>query len=107
MARKVNNEEFNIEEFDFEALSKDIFGNDVTTAKLNPDIQGKIFAVIGGNNTGKTTQCARMVKNCFLLPLEKGTNALGRGTQILKTSNWADVKKHVARLTNDKTLLKA
>lgn len=107
MARKVNNEEFNIEEFDFEALSKDIFGNDVTTAKLNPDIQGKIFAVIGGNNTGKTTQCARMVKNCFLLPLEKGTNALGRGTQILRTSNWADVKKHVARLTNDKTLLKA
>ena len=107
MARKVNNEEFNIEEFDFEALSKDIFGNDVTTAKLNPDIQGKIFAVIGGNNTGKTTQCAKMVKNCFLLPLEKGTNALGRGTQILRTSNWADVKKHVARLTNDKTLLKA
>ena len=48
-----------------------------------------------------------MVKNCFLLPLEKGTNALGRGTQILRTSNWADVKKHVARLTNDKTLLKA
>ena len=40
MARKVNNEEFNIEEFDFEALSKNIFGNDVTTAKLNPDIQG-------------------------------------------------------------------
>ena len=27
--------------------------------------------------------------------------------QILRTSNWADVKKHVARLTNDKTLLKA
>ena len=107
MARKVNNEEFNIEEFDFEALSKDIFGNDVTTAKLNPDIQGKIFAVIGGNNTGKTTQCARMVKNCFLLPLEKGTNALGKGTQILRTSNWADVRKHVARLTNDKMLLKA
>ena len=56
MARKVKQEEFNLEEFDFEAISKGIFGNDVTTAKLNPDIQGKIFAVIGGYNTGKTTQ---------------------------------------------------
>lgn len=103
---KDNVMDFNLEDFNFEELSSEIFGDNVTTAKLNPDLQGKIFAVYGTNNTGKTTQCAKMVKNSFLIPFEKGVNAL-TGTQILKTSNWADAKRHVRMLTTNKKLLNA
>lgn len=109
MARKTKKETevFNLEDFNFEELSADIFGDSVTTAKLNPDLQGKIIAVYGDNNTGKTTQCAKMVKLSYLMPLEQGSNALGSGTQILKTSGWADIRKHTRTLTTNKKLLSA
>lgn len=99
--------DFNLEDFNFEELSSDVFGNSVTTAKLNPDLQGKIFAIYGENNTGKTTQAAKMVQNSFLIPVEQGSNALGKGTQILKTSGWADIRKHTRTLTTNKKLLGA
>jgi len=98
--------DFNLEDFNFDALAGDVFGDDVTTAKLNPDLQGKIFLVTGNNNTGKTSQCAKMVKNSFILPFEPGSNAL-TGTKILKLSKWADVRKHFRKLTTDKRLLGA
>ena len=104
---KDNVMDFNLEEFDFESLSSEIFGDNVTTAKLNPDLQGKIFAVYGANNSGKTTQCAKFVKFSYIIPFERGVNALGKGTQILKTSNWADAKKHTRMLTTNKKLLAA
>ena len=98
---------FNLDDFDFEELASDIFGDDVTTAKLNPDLQGKVILVYGANNTGKTRQAASLVKNSFLIPLEQGTNALGGKTQILRTAGWADAKKHVRKLTTNKKLLAA
>lgn len=104
---KDNVMDFNLEEFDFESLSSEIFGDNVTTAKLNPDLQGKILAVYGANNAGKTTQCAKFVKFSYIIPFERGVNALGKGTQILKTSNWADAKKHTRMLTTNKKLLAA
>ena len=104
---KDNVMDFNLEDFDFESLSSEIFGDNVTTAKLNPDLQGKIFAVYGANNSGKTTQCAKFVKFSYIIPFERGVNALGKGTQILKTSNWADAKKHTRMLTTNKKLLAA
>ena len=99
--------DFILEDFNFEELSSDIFGDDVTTAKLNPDLQGKVILVYGNNNTGKTKQAASLVKNAFLIPLEQGTNALGGKTQILRTGGWADAKKHVRKLTTNKKLLAA
>ena len=108
MAREKRQEvEFDLENFNFAELSSDVFGNAVTTAKLNPDLQGKIFAIYGENNTGKTTQAAKMVQNSFLIPAEQGANALGKGTQILKTSGWADIRKHTRTLTTNKKLLAA
>ena len=38
---------FNLDDFNFEELASDIFGDDVTTAKLNPDLQGKVILVYG------------------------------------------------------------
>ena len=99
--------DFNLEDFNFEELSSDIFGDDVTTAKLNPDLRGKVILVYGNNNTGKTKQAASLVKNAFLIPLEQGTNALGGKTQILRTGGWADAKKHVRKLTTNKKILAA
>lgn len=98
---------FNLDDFNFEELASDIFGDDVTTAKLNPDLQGKVILVYGANNTGKTRQAASLVKNSFLIPLEQGTNALGGKTQILRTGGWADAKKHVRKLTTNKKLIQA
>lgn len=99
--------EFNLEDFNFEEIAGDIFGDDVTTAKLNPDLQGKVILIYGENNTGKTKQAANMVQKSFLIPLEQGTNALGGGTQILRTGGWADAKKHARKLATNKTLLAA
>lgn len=104
---KDNVMDFNLEEFDFEAIAGDIFGEDVTTAKLNPDLQGKVILIYGENSVGKTKQASRMVQKSFLIPLEQGTNALGGGTQILRTGGWADAKKHARKLATNKTLLKA
>lgn len=104
---KDKNVQFNLEDFDFETLAGDIFGEDVTTAKLNPDLQGKVILIYGENNTGKTKQAANMVAKSFLIPLEQGTNALGGGTQILRTGGWADAKKHARKLSTNKTLLQA
>lgn len=106
MVKKAQTTEVEVLDFDFDALSSDVFGDDVTTAKLNPDLQGKIFLVYGANNTGKTTQCAKMVKNSFILPFEQGTNAL-TGTKILKTGSWADAKRHYRKLTTNKQLASA
>ena len=67
MARVNKNDmEFNFDDFDFDSLASDAFGTSVITAKLNPSIQGKVFTVYGNNNTGKTKQCSRMVKNSFI-----------------------------------------
>ena len=108
MARKDKKEvEFNLDDFNFEELSNDIFGNSVTTAKLNPDLQGKVILIYGANNTGKTRQAAKLVSNSFLIPLEQGTNALGGRTQILRTGGWADAKNHARKLTTNKKLLSA
>lgn len=99
--------DFNLEDFDFEAIASDIFGGDVTTAKLNPDLQGKVILIYGENSVGKTKQAAKLVQKSFLIPLEQGTNALGGGTQILRTGGWADAKKHARKLATNKTLIKA
>ena len=99
--------EFTLEDFNFEELSGDIFGDSVTTAKLNPELTGKVILIYGNNNTGKTKQAAALVPNSFLIPLEQGTNALGGKTQILRTGGWADVKKHARTLTTNKKLLAA
>ena len=99
--------EFTLEDFNFEELSGDIFGDSVTTAKLNPELTGKVILIYGNNNTGKTKQAAALVPNSFLIPLEQGTNALGGKTQILRTGGWADVKKHARKLTTNKKLLAA
>lgn len=107
MAKDKNTMEFNLEDFNFEELSSEIFGESVTTAKLNPDLQGKVILIYGQNNTGKTRQAASLVPNSFLIPLEQGTNALGGKTQILRTGGWADAKKHVRTLTRNKKLLAA
>lgn len=107
MARVNKNEmEFNFDDFDFDSLASDAFGTSVITAKLNPSIQGKVFTVYGNNNTGKTKQCSRMVKNSFIIPLEAGTNGIS-GNKILRTASWADFRKHVRTLTSNKQMLKA
>ena len=107
MAREKQMEEFNMDDFNFEELAGDIFGDSVTTAKLDASLQGKVILVYGANNTGKTKQAANMVKNSFIIPLERGTNAIGTKAQILRTSGWADAKKHVRTLTTNKKLLAA
>ena len=107
MAREKQMEEFNMDDFNFEELAGDIFGDSVTTAKLDPTLQGKVILVYGANNTGKTKQAANMVKNAFIIPLERGTNAIGTKAQILRTSGWADAKKHARTLTTNKKLLAA
>ena len=107
MAKDNKQMDFNLEDFDFAELAGDIFGGSVTTAKLNPDLQGKVILIYGANNTGKTKQAANMVKNSFIIPLERGTNAIGTGAQILRTNGWADAKTHVRKLTTNKKLLAA
>ena len=107
MAREKQMEEFNMDDFNFEELAGDIFGDSVTTAKLDPSLQGKVILVYGANNTGKTKQAANLVKNSFIIPLERGTNAIGTKAQILRTSGWADAKKHARTLTTNKKLLAA
>ena len=107
MAREKQMEEFNMDDFNFEELAGDIFGDSVTTAKLDPTLQGKVILVYGANNTGKTKQAANLVKNSFIIPLERGTNAIGTKAQILRTSGWADAKKHARTLTTNKKLLAA
>ena len=93
-------------EFDFDALTDEVFGSKAVTAKLNPGLQGKIFLVTGSNSTGKTSQCAKMVKNSYIFPFEPGTNAL-TGTKILTTATWADALEHFRKLTKNKKLLQA
>lgn len=107
MARKDKKAvEFNMDTFNFDDLASDAFGSNVTTAKLSSGIQSKIFVVYGTNNSGKTKQCSRMVKNSFIIPLEAGTNGIS-GNKILKTASWADFRKHVKTLTTNKQLLTA
>lgn len=107
MAREKQEVEFSLDDFNFEELAADVFGNSVTTAKLDPSLQGKVVLIYGANNTGKTKQAANMVPNSFIIPLERGTNAIGTKAQILRTSGWADAKKHARTLTTNKKLLAA
>lgn len=95
------------EEFNFDNLLDDIFGDKVSRVKLNPGIQGKKIAIYSpDNNVGKTRQAARFCDNTIFIPFEEGLNAVAKGN-ALKTSNWADFRGHTAKLTRNPKFLAA
>lgn len=102
-----DNEEFVLEDdFDFDALMADVFGNKVTKIKLNPTMAGKKITIYSpSNNVGKTKQASRLCDFTIFVPFEEGLNAITRGN-ALKTASWADFVGHVARLLNDKRMAK-
>lgn len=87
----------------FAELAQEVFRDSVTVSKLDPSIRGKVVTIIGGNGLGKTRNAVKF-PNPIVIPLEKGMNAVN-GVLTLKTSTYADVKRHVRTVTTNRKFL--
>ena len=94
------------EDFNFDDLMADVFGNKVTKVKLNPTMTGKKVTIYSpSNNVGKTRQASRFCDYTIFVPFEEGLNAITRGN-ALKTASWADFRGHVAKLLSNPKMTK-
>lgn len=68
------------DEFNFDDLMSEVFGNKVTKVKLNPTMAGKKVTIYSpSNNVGKTRQASRFCDYTIFIPFEEGLNAITRG----------------------------
>ena len=87
----------------FAELAQEVFRDTVTVSKLDVSVKGKVLTFLGGNNLGKTRNAVKF-PNPIVIPLERGMNAIDN-ILTLKTSTYADVKRHVRTLTTNRKLL--
>lgn len=87
----------------FAELTQEVFRDSLTVSKLDPSVKGKVITLIGGNGLGKTRNAVKF-PNPIVLPLERGMNAINN-VPVLKTSTYADVKRHVRTLTTNRKML--
>lgn len=83
-------------------LLSEVFGDRAKESKLSANLRGKVIVLYGTNNVGKTKQSSNF-KNPIFMPFEKGMSGTS-GNMVLQNTNWADVRKNIKLLSNEKMI---